>query len=105
MFSRLKGKLSSGVQSTMSMKTAQLWTAAIFTLLLVGGSLAISGSISGVVQMATLGIDRGGPDQPLGVSLGGRARRTRHDLSPLQARPCQRLDKDKGGGPTGGVAR
>jgi len=60
MFSRLKGKLSTGVQSTMSMKTAQLWTAAIFTLLLVGGSLAISGSISSVVEMATLGITGAG---------------------------------------------
>jgi len=56
MFSRLRGKLSSGVQSSMSMKRAQLWTAAIFTLLLVGGALAISGSISGVVQMASFGI-------------------------------------------------
>ena len=56
MFSRLKGKLSPSVQSSMSMKRAQLWTAAIFTLLLVGGSLAISGSITGAAQMAALGI-------------------------------------------------
>ncbi|MDA4113528.1 MAG: cytochrome bc complex cytochrome b subunit [Thaumarchaeota archaeon] len=60
MFSRLRGKLSAGVQSSMSMKRAQLWTAAIFTLLLVGGALAISGSISSVVQMASLGITGAG---------------------------------------------
>ena len=56
MFARLSGKLSSGVQSTMPLKSAQLWTAAIFTLLLVGGSLAIAGSITWAAQIATLGI-------------------------------------------------
>ncbi len=60
MFSALKGKISSGAQTSMSMKRAQLWTAAIFTALLVGGSLAISGSISGVAQMATSGITGAG---------------------------------------------
>jgi cytochrome b6 len=60
MFWRLKGKLSTGVQSEMSLKRAQLWTASIFTLLLVGGSLAISGSITGVARMATVGITTAG---------------------------------------------
>jgi cytochrome b6 len=60
MFARLSGKLSSGAQSTMSFKSAQLWTAAIFTLLLVGGALAISGSITGAAEMASLGITAAG---------------------------------------------
>jgi quinol-cytochrome oxidoreductase complex cytochrome b subunit len=56
MFARLRGRLSAGAQqATMSMKRAQLWTASLFTLLLVGGALAISGSITDAAAMAALG--------------------------------------------------
>ena len=42
------------------MRRAQLWTGSLFTLLLTGGALAISGSIGSVVGMATLGISTTG---------------------------------------------
>ena len=63
MFSRLTGTLSpdAAAQSrSMTMRRAQLWTGSLFTLLLTGGALAISGSIGSVVGMATLGISTTG---------------------------------------------
>ena len=56
MFSRLGSKASSGAQSAPTMKRSQIWTAAAFTLLLVGGSLAISGSVTEASQLATMGM-------------------------------------------------
>jgi quinol-cytochrome oxidoreductase complex cytochrome b subunit len=60
MFHRLTGKLSPSVQTNMSMKRAQLWTASIFTLLLTGGAFVISGAITSAAQIATLGITGAG---------------------------------------------
>lgn len=37
------------------MQKAQIWTGALFTALLLGGALAISSSISAVLQLATQG--------------------------------------------------
>ncbi len=62
MFSKLTGSLTpdAAAQSrSMSMRRAQLWTGSLFTLLLVGGSLAISGSISAFATMVTSGITYG----------------------------------------------
>lgn len=70
MFSRLKGKLSAGIQTTTTMQRAQIWTGALFTLLLVGGALAISASISSVVQLVSQGVSNMGLMQ-LGASLAG----------------------------------
>jgi quinol-cytochrome oxidoreductase complex cytochrome b subunit len=56
MFWRLKGKLSAGLQTTTTLQKAQIWTGALFTGLLVGGALAISASISSVVQVVTQGM-------------------------------------------------
>jgi len=70
MFSRLRGKLSGGVQSSTTLQKAQIWTAAIFTGLLVGGALAISASISSAVQLATQGFTGVGLLEMAG-SLGG----------------------------------
>ena len=63
MFSKLTGSLSpdASIQSkSMTMKRAQLWTGALFTLLLAVGSLAISGSIGSVVSMAAGGTSTSG---------------------------------------------
>jgi ubiquinol-cytochrome c reductase cytochrome b subunit len=60
LFSRLRGKIPSSAQTASSMRRAQIWTAAAFTLLLVGGSLAISGSVTEAAQMATIGITMAG---------------------------------------------
>lgn len=56
MFSRLKGRLSAGVQSSTTMQRAQIWTGLVFTVLLVGGALAISATISTLLQLITSGI-------------------------------------------------
>jgi len=56
MFGWVGGKPSAGVQSAGSMKKAQLWTAGLFTIILAGGSLVISGAISAVAKMATAGV-------------------------------------------------
>jgi quinol-cytochrome oxidoreductase complex cytochrome b subunit len=56
MFARLKGKLSGGSQTSPTLERAQIWTAAVFTVLLVGGALAISASISSVIKLVTQGI-------------------------------------------------
>jgi len=62
MFSKLTGSLTpdAAAQSrSMTMRRAQLWTGSLFTLLLVAGSLAISGSISAFATMVTSGITNG----------------------------------------------
>jgi quinol-cytochrome oxidoreductase complex cytochrome b subunit len=56
MFARLKGKLSTGIQTTTTLQRAQIWTGAIFTGLLVGGALAFSASITSVVNLMTQGM-------------------------------------------------
>ena len=56
MFSRLRGKLSAGVQTSTTMQRAQIWTGVAFTVLLIGGALAISSSIGAVLRMVTEGI-------------------------------------------------
>ncbi len=58
MFWRLTRKLSGAVPAgtTTTLQKAQIWTAAFFTGLLVGGALAISASLTSVVQLATQGM-------------------------------------------------
>jgi quinol-cytochrome oxidoreductase complex cytochrome b subunit len=58
MFWRLTRKLSGGMPAgtTTTLQRAQIWTAAIFTGLLVGGALAISASISSVIQLTIQGM-------------------------------------------------
>ncbi len=58
MFWRLTRKLSGGTPAgtTTTLQRAQIWTAAFFTGLLVGGALAISASISSVSRLATQGM-------------------------------------------------
>lgn len=56
MFYRLRNKLAAGSQTTTSLQRAQIWTASFFTVLLVGGALAISASITSVSQLLTDGI-------------------------------------------------
>ncbi len=70
MFYRLKGKLADGVQTTTTLQKAQIWTAAVFTGLLVGGALAISASISSVVQLVTQGITGLGLLEMVGSLVG-----------------------------------
>jgi len=69
MFWWLKRKLSGSVQTTTTLQRAQIWTAAFFTGLLVGGALAISATISTVVQLVTQGITAIGLLQMVG-SIG-----------------------------------
>jgi hypothetical protein len=69
MFIKLTGSMTPEAKASSrstTLKRAQLWTGALFTLLLAVGSLAISGSIASVVAMAASGIS------PMGlVSLAG----------------------------------
>ena len=69
MFARLKGKLSAGMQTT-TLQRAQIWTGAFFTVLLVGGALAMAASISSVLQLLTQGMTGTGLLELAG-SVGG----------------------------------
>jgi len=60
MFARLRGRLSAGVQPTTTMQKAQIWTGALFTVILVGGALAISASISSALQLLAVGVTSSG---------------------------------------------